>query len=398
MSGSDWVNIASLQQMNRDGASDQSTRADTSASVPTPEGSGDSSPDEESADAPQSDKTSQDWSRQRKGERAQRRHCTTMMLTNVPQFLTQGALMLLLEDLSTYMREAFDFFYCPWDPYQDRNLGYAIVNFFSRSVAAEFEQQWGNQKLLPGMPGAKKLRIMPAALQGRAANLRHFSGFSLAHHKDPRFRPLARAGPSECLQPMALAEEIAESDSRSPATTSPPAGTAAQCDQTTASAFQSPQVAMSSQAVPGAASTMWPPEVLAALATAMPTGMMAPMAQDQASLLSDLNARQQALMILLKSKDSTPNSLAFMPPSAQVPNLAESMNGGGQRFVMPGLPPENLQAKVAAEAPNSTTPYAFLPGVAGNPSGCNGGFCVPSPQLRYLQQLEAYGAYPDRGM
>jgi len=209
------------QRTNRDGGSDQSTRADTSASVPTPEGSGDSGPEESANGSAPSMPMSrrgtgtEDRGRQRRSGASDRasaqRHCTTMMITNVPQFLTQGALVSLLEDLTVYMRGAFDFFYCPWDPYQDRNLGYAIVNFFARSVAAEFETQWANQQLLPGTHGAKRLRIVPAALQGRAANLRHFSGFSLAHHTDPRFRPLVRVGPNEQLRPMAVAEEIAES-------------------------------------------------------------------------------------------------------------------------------------------------------------------------------------------
>lgn len=132
-----------------------------------------------------------------------------MMLTNVPNFLTQGALISLLEDLTAGMRGAFDFFYCPWDPYEDKNLGYAIINFFSRSVAAEFERTWASKPLLQGTRGMKKLRIVPAALQGRAANLRHFSGFGLAHHVDPRFRPLVRAGPNEALRPMAISQELA---------------------------------------------------------------------------------------------------------------------------------------------------------------------------------------------
>jgi len=222
MSAGYWTDSTSDQRINRDGGSDQSTRADTSASVPTPEGSGDSGPEEPAnLSAPpmsmsrRSTGTLEDRGRQRRSGTSNRapgqRHCTTMMITNVPQFLTQGALVSLLEDLTVYMRGAFDFFYCPWDPYQDRNLGYAIVNFFARSVAAEFETQWANQQLLPGTHGAKRLRIVPAALQGRAANLRHFSGFSLAHHADPRFRPLVRVGPNEQLRPMAVAEEIAES-------------------------------------------------------------------------------------------------------------------------------------------------------------------------------------------
>ncbi|CAE8635115.1 unnamed protein product, partial [Polarella glacialis] len=120
-------------------------------------------------------------------------------------------------------RGAFDFFYCPWDPYQDKNLGYAIVNFFARSSAADFEVQWSNQFLLPRTHGTKRLRIVPAALQGRAANLRHFSGFSLAHHSDPRFRPLVRTAPHEQLRPMSLAEEITGNRSQARRSGSPAA-------------------------------------------------------------------------------------------------------------------------------------------------------------------------------
>jgi hypothetical protein len=65
-----------------------------------------------------------------------------------------------------------------------------------------------NQPLLPKSHSARRLKIVPAALQGRAANLRHFSGFSLAHHDDPRFRPLVRAQPQEALKPMAISEEV----------------------------------------------------------------------------------------------------------------------------------------------------------------------------------------------
>jgi len=115
----------------------------------------------------------------------------------------------LLEDLTPCLRGAFDFFFCPWDPFEDCNLGYVIINFFSRETAVEFEQHWANQHLLRGTQ-TKRLRILPAALQGRAANLRHFSGFSLAHHADPRFRPLVRCAPQSQLRPMALPQELAQ--------------------------------------------------------------------------------------------------------------------------------------------------------------------------------------------
>ncbi|CAK0894343.1 unnamed protein product, partial [Prorocentrum cordatum] len=182
----------------RDAGSDQSTRDATSASASTPSGSGDSAQDGGAARG----------LRRRRGPAAAPRQCTTLIIRNIPDFLTQGAVTSLLEDLTECMRGAFDFFFCPWNSSQGRNLGFAIVNFFSRSAAADFESRWANEPLLPGIHGAKKMRLLPSALQGRAANLRHFSGFSLAHHPDPRFRPLVRASPDEELRPMALPEEI----------------------------------------------------------------------------------------------------------------------------------------------------------------------------------------------
>merc|ERR1712176_696219 len=90
----------------------------------------------------------------------------------------------------------FDFFYCPWNPAEECNLGYAIINFLTRSFGATFEKQWADQRLVPRQQGCRNLRILPAALQGRAVNLRHFSGFALAQDPNPRFRPLVRAGPA----------------------------------------------------------------------------------------------------------------------------------------------------------------------------------------------------------
>jgi len=140
------------------------------------------------------------------------RSCTTLMLVNVPQFLTQGAFLSLLEDLSPAVRNAFDFFYLPWDQSQEQNLGYAIINFIERSAAMDFEEKWSGQPF-PGQSNKMPpLRVLPAALQGRAANLRHFSGFSLAQEAERRFRPLVRARPEDQLLPMAVAKEMAGND------------------------------------------------------------------------------------------------------------------------------------------------------------------------------------------
>jgi len=134
-------------------------------------------------------------------------HCTTIMVTNIPESFTQESLVSLLEALTPGFCGNFDFFYCPWDPQTECNLGYCIINFLSRSSAAEFEKQWVDKTLVPGA-GATGLKILPAALQGRAANLRHFSGFPLAQNQDNRYRPLVRGGAGKPLQPMAANTEL----------------------------------------------------------------------------------------------------------------------------------------------------------------------------------------------
>jgi len=211
---SEWTDSPSEQSM-RDISSDQSTRAETVASVPTPEGSGDSGQEESTGNEPTFRRAAPGEERatrpERRGsERQNGRQCTTVMVTNIPNFLTQGSLVSLLEDLTPCMRGAFDFFFCPWDPYEDCNLGYVIINFFTRGAAVEFERHWANQPLLPRTQWTKRLRMLPAALQGRAANLRHFSGFTLAHHPDPRFRPLVRPSPQAPLRPMAVPQELGQ--------------------------------------------------------------------------------------------------------------------------------------------------------------------------------------------
>jgi len=189
--------------------SDQSTRAETDPSSQTPEGSGDSGQETSARRRP--DPVHDERGNRRSRETPAKMRCTTFILTNVPDFLTQGALVSLLEDLMEEMRGAFDFFYCPWDPYENKNLGYAIVNFFERSVAAGFHRSMSNKRLLQGYQGMTGLRILPAARQGHAANIQHFSCFSLAHHADPRFRPLLRSLPNEPLRAMVANPDLVHS-------------------------------------------------------------------------------------------------------------------------------------------------------------------------------------------
>eukprot|EP00450_Noctiluca_scintillans_P001589 CAMPEP_0194483846 /NCGR_PEP_ID=MMETSP0253-20130528/5351_1 /TAXON_ID=2966 /ORGANISM="Noctiluca scintillans" /LENGTH=438 /DNA_ID=CAMNT_0039323561 /DNA_START=86 /DNA_END=1398 /DNA_ORIENTATION=- len=176
--------------------SDQSTRTDTNNTSSTPEASVDSG-QEETMQAVRNPKVCTEERLPQGG--------TTLQITNVPVFLTQGAIVALFEDLLG--SDNFDFFYCPWDPVAGCNLGYAIINFYSRSDATNFENVFRNGEVFAGV--SKKMRLMPTALQGRAANIKHFSVFSLSNNPDPRFRPLSRAGPGEPLRPLSLITETA---------------------------------------------------------------------------------------------------------------------------------------------------------------------------------------------
>lgn len=173
--------------------SDGSTKASTMDEVDTPEGS-----------------VSDDADCQQRRRMPRTRNITTMILKNVPECLTQGALLSQFEDLSPCMRATFDFFYLPWNPRQGRNLGFAIVNFFDAETAKTFKSEWHNEDLLKGFGDHRGLHILPAIIQGFEANIRHFSGFSLAHHANLRFRPLLRQSPQMPLRAMAVSAEQIE--------------------------------------------------------------------------------------------------------------------------------------------------------------------------------------------
>lgn len=127
----------------------------------------------------------------------------TLMITNVPTYLTQGALLSMFEDLTQGMRGKFDFFYCPWDEKMGQNLGYGFLNFPDPDHALAFQQRWTNKELCRGGRGQKPLRVMKAAVQGLQANLEYFSSVEVAHCTDLRFRPLYRDS-NKILQPLPL--------------------------------------------------------------------------------------------------------------------------------------------------------------------------------------------------
>lgn len=133
---------------------------------------------------------------------------TTLLVTNVPTMLTQGALLSMFEDLHPGMRGHFDFFYCPWDETSGHNLGYAIFNFPEPEHAAAFQQAWSSKELCRGTRGQKGMRVLRAALQGRDANAEYFSKVEILQCSDKRFRPLTRdvAG---MLRPLPLLSDLA---------------------------------------------------------------------------------------------------------------------------------------------------------------------------------------------
>jgi len=128
---------------------------------------------------------------------------TTLLVTNIPSYLTQGAALSLFEDLDPGMRGKFDFFFCPWDEQLGQNLGYAILNFPEVEQAAAFQQAWSNKAFCRGLRTQKNLKVMKAALQGREANSEYCSRIQITACSDSRFRPLVRdiAG---MLRPLAL--------------------------------------------------------------------------------------------------------------------------------------------------------------------------------------------------
>lgn len=182
-SGSEWE----TDQSSSDGSG--STKAHTTATISTPRG-GDSG--NETTNTLKECKP------------------TTMIVKHVPESLTQGALVSLFEDLSPSMRATFDFFYLPWNPHSGRNLGYAIINFFDAQGAATFKREWHTRDLTQGHGGEKGLQVLPAILQGRFANIKHFSAFSLALDANLRFRPLLRQNPREPLRAMYISPELIE--------------------------------------------------------------------------------------------------------------------------------------------------------------------------------------------
>lgn len=112
---------------------------------------------------------------------------TTVMLKNLHNKVTQR---MLLDDLKTSgFGDSFDFMYLPIDPTTDQNRGYAFINFLTPVYAWNFKKQHQELGITCGCKSAKKLEIVPAALQGFEANHAHYAS-ARVQRGPPEIRPL----------------------------------------------------------------------------------------------------------------------------------------------------------------------------------------------------------------
>lgn len=117
---------------------------------------------------------------------------TTLYITNVPTFLTHGALLSILEDAFPLMRGNYDFYYCPWDEQNGHNLGFALLNFPNETHAEEFQQYFAKHPICRAGHGQRLLSVLQSSIQGLEANLFYFSQVEVTACSDLRFRPLYR--------------------------------------------------------------------------------------------------------------------------------------------------------------------------------------------------------------
>lgn len=117
---------------------------------------------------------------------------TTLFITNVPTFLTHGALLSILEDAFPLMHGNYDFYYCPWDEQNGHNLGFALLNFPNPTLAKEFQQHFAKHPICRAGHGQRLLCVLQSSIQGLEANLGYFSQVEVTPCSDLRFRPLYR--------------------------------------------------------------------------------------------------------------------------------------------------------------------------------------------------------------
>jgi len=116
---------------------------------------------------------------------AQRTPTTTVMIRNLPNDLTQQALISHLDEYG--FNGLFDFCYAPRSFNSSDNLGYAFVNFVSEAAAGMLLGAWHRQT--PFGAKTQPLSVSEATLQGFEANMKKWCGARLRRVRNPDFRP-----------------------------------------------------------------------------------------------------------------------------------------------------------------------------------------------------------------
>lgn len=118
----------------------------------------------------------------------------TAMMRNLPNTLTQN--MLVKELDSGMFVGLYDFLYLPTDKETKLSKGYGFINFIHPSYAWAFKMHYEGQRL-PGFTSGKVVSVTRAVLQGRAANLAHYSSARVSRG-DRDSRPLFISEGSGC--------------------------------------------------------------------------------------------------------------------------------------------------------------------------------------------------------
>jgi len=148
---------------------------------------------------------------------------TTVMLRNIPSRYNQPTL--LQEVYAAGFEGLVDFFYLPIDFQKKTNAGYAFLNFTAVEHVTAFRRRFDGERL----GGGKLLAVVPAAIQGYAANRDHLAHSAVLNHHRPEHGPLflreeppRKPRPPRCYA-YSLGPEPAEPEPR-PYLLAPPEG------------------------------------------------------------------------------------------------------------------------------------------------------------------------------
>ena len=125
---------------------------------------------------------------------------TTLMLKNIPSRFDQEGLIVALEPFGAHAGIHYDFFYLPCNPRTNKNLGYAFINFLSKSLLEDFSIRLSRVKLLD--TSEKLLEVLPARVQGLYANCQLFA--ESASEDSLKSRPLAKCGTTGLMLPLSV--------------------------------------------------------------------------------------------------------------------------------------------------------------------------------------------------